>query len=214
MIVLKNITKEFDGVKVLNDINITFKENKITSILGGSGVGKTTLLNIIAGLTTYSGEIVNAPKKIAYAFQTPALISNLTVEENIKIACRDIEDKELNYCLKAVDILSLKDKLVKNLSVGEKQRVNFLRALLYKSNLLLIDETFSSLDIKSKLKCQELLIKYVSKGDLTVIMVTHDVGLALSFSDEIAVISKESVKVFENSEENLLKDKLFNLFKV
>ncbi len=214
MIALKNLSKEFDGVKVLDNVNLTFKKNKITSILGGSGIGKTTLLNVISGLYDYSGEISGLPKKIAYAFQTPAIISNLTVLENIKIACKDIKDGELNYCLEAVDIIKLKDKRAENLSVGEKQRVNFLRALLYKAELLLIDETFSSLDVKSKLKCEELLIKYAKEYNLTVILVTHDIGLALSVSDEITVINKDGAKTFENSSEIILKDKLFNILKV
>lgn len=211
MIVLKNISKEFDGVKILDNVNLIVKKGKITTLLGGSGVGKTTLLNAISGLIEYNGEIENLPNKIAYAFQTPALINNLTVKENIKIASPSISEEELKYCLEKVDILSLKDKPALNLSAGEKQRVNFLRALLNKANLLLIDETFSSLDIKSKLKCEELLKEYVKKGNLTVIMVTHDIGLALSVSDEIAVITKRGVEVFENFSEKLLKDKLFNL---
>ena len=211
MIVLKNISKEFDGVKILDNVNLIVKKGKITTLLGGSGVGKTTLLNAISGLIEYNGEIENLPSKIAYAFQTPALIDNLTVKENIKIASPKVCEEELNYCLEKVDILSLQDKPALNLSAGEKQRVNFLRALLNKANLLLIDETFSSLDIKSKLKCEELLKEYVKKGNLTVIMVTHDIGLALSVSDEIAVITKRGVEVLTNFSEKLLKDKLFNL---
>ena len=212
MIILKNITKEFDGVKVLDNINLTFKKGKITTLLGGSGVGKTTLLNAMSGLIEYDGKIENLPSKIAYCFQTPALINNLTVKQNIKIASPSISEEELNYCLEKVDILSLKDKPALNLSVGEKQRVNFLRALLYKPSLLLIDETFSSLDVKSKLRCEELLKEYANANNLTVIMVTHDIGLALSVSNEIVVITKSGAEVFENANEKLIKDKLFNLW--
>lgn len=213
MIILKNICKEFNGVKVLNNVNLTFKKGTITAILGGSGIGKTTLLNILANLIDYDGEIVGV-NSVAYAFQNPTLIPNLTVKENILIASK-VNEGELDYALKEVDIFSLKDKKAKNLSVGEKQRVNFLRALLNKSELLLIDETFSSLDIKSKLKCEKLLKEYVNKGNLTVILVTHDIGLALSIADEITVITKEKTEsILNDKNEKNLKDKLFNLFEV
>ena len=215
MIVLKDICKEFDGVKVLNGLNLNFKKNKITAVLGGSGIGKTTLLNILSNITAYSGEILGLNGKVAYAFQNPTLLPNLTVKENILLAVKNLDLGELDYALESVDIFSLKDKIVNNLSVGEKQRVNFLRALLCKAELLLIDETFSSLDIISKLKCEKLLREYFKKGNLTVILVTHDVGLALSLADEILIITKERVDAFLNDgNEKILKDKLFNTFEV
>ena len=213
MIVLKNICKEFDGVKVLNNVNLTFKKGTITAILGGSGIGKTTLLNVLSNLTSFDGEIIGI-SSVSYAFQNPTLIPNLTVKENILIAS-NVDESELDYALNKVDILPLKDKKASNLSVGEKQRVNFLRALLNKSELLLIDETFSSLDIKSKLACEKLLKEYVSKGNLTAIVVTHDIGLALSLADEITVITKDKTEsILNDKNEKNLKDKLFNLFEV
>ena len=87
MIILKNICKEFDGVKVLNNVNLTFKKGKITALLGGSGIGKTTILNILSNLTDYSGECIGV-NGVSYAFQNPTLIPNLTVKENILIASK------------------------------------------------------------------------------------------------------------------------------
>ncbi len=223
MIVLKNISKSFDGAKILNDLNITFKKDKITCLLGYSGIGKTTLLNILAGIEDYDGEILNLPSKISYSFQNPSLIPNLTVKENLLLVnSRATNEEILNY-LKRLDIENLENKLTKNLSFGEKQRVNFLRAILYSPELLLIDESFSSLDIKSKLLLEKLLKEYKRDNKVTVITVTHDLNLAFSLADEIVVMTKGNSLSFNLDRDSLgnltgdekeLKEKLLLLFNV
>ena len=223
MIVLKSISKSFDGIKILNELNLTFKKNKITSLLGYSGIGKTTLLNILAGLESFEGEILNLPSKIAYSFQNPSLIPNLSVKENLLIVNPSVNGEEITKYLKRLEIENLENKLANNLSFGEKHRVNFLRAILYKPELLLIDESFSSLDIKSKLLLEKLLKEYKKNNELTVITVTHDLSLAFSISDEITVLSKDKVENYSlerddlgslTTDEKTLKEKLLLLFNV
>ena len=223
MIVLKGIYKSFDNLEVLNKLNLNFKKNKITCLLGYSGIGKTTLLNILAGLESFDGEILNLPSKISYSFQNPSLIPNLTVKENLLLVNNSVSDSEITTYLKRLDIESLKNKLAKNLSFGEKQRVNFLRAILYNPELLLIDESFSSLDIKSKLLLEKLLKEYKNDNNVTVITVTHDLNLAFSLADEILVLSKDNASSFSLERDSLgnlitdektLKEKMLLLFNV
>ena len=223
MIVLKGIYKSFDNLEVLNNLNLNFKKNKITCLLGYSGIGKTTLLNILAGLESFDGEILNLPSKISYSFQNPSLIPNLTVKENLLLVNNSVSDSEITTYLKRLDIESLKNKLAKNLSFGEKQRVNFLRAILYNPELLLIDESFSSLDIKSKLLLEKLLKEYKNDNNVTVITVTHDLNLAFSLADEIIVLSKDNASSFSLERDSLgnlitdektLKEKMLLLFNV
>ena len=223
MIVLKGIYKSFDNLEVLNNLNLNFKKNKITCLLGYSGIGKTTLLNILAGLESFDGEILNLPSKISYSFQNPSLIPNLTVKENLLLVNNSVSDSEITTYLKRLDIESLKNKLAKNLSFGEKQRVNFLRAILYNPELLLIDESFSSLDIKSKLLLEKLLKEYKNDNNVTVITVTHDLNLAFSLADEIIVLSKDNASSFSlerdslgnlTTDEKTLKEKMLLLFNV
>ncbi len=219
MIVLNNLTKNFNNQTIFSGLNLSFKKGKITAILGSSGVGKTTLLNILSGLESFSGEILNKPLKISYAFQNPSLIENLTVEENILLVNSTASKEELNYLLKALNIENLASKQAKNLSFGEKQRVNFIRALLFNGELLLVDENFSSLDVKTKLSAEKLLKEYKEKKNLTVIIVTHDLSLATSIADDIVVLFNKggnivSTKIEVESERGRLKEKLLNIFEV
>ena len=223
MIVLKSICKSFDGSKILNNLNLSIKKNKITCLLGYSGIGKTTLLNILAGLEDYDGEILNLPSKISYSFQNPSLIPNLTVKENLLLVNQKVTDGEILNYLKRLDILNLENNLAKNLSFGEKQRVNFLRAILYNPELLLIDESFSSLDIKSKLLLEKLLKDYKNANKVSVVTVTHDLNLAFSLADEIIVLFKDNAFSFTLerdsfgnliTDEKKLKEQLLLLFKV
>ncbi len=219
MIVLNNITKKFNSKTIFNGLNLSFKKGKITAILGSSGVGKTTLLNILSGLESFSGEILNKPLKISYSFQNPSLIENLTVKENISLVNKSAKTEEIDYLLNALNIFSLKDSQAKTLSFGEKQRVNFIRAIIFDAELLLIDESFSSLDVKTKLLAEKLLKEYKEKKNLTVIIVTHDISLATSIANDIVVLSKKdnaviSTTVEVEEGETKLKEKLLNIFEV
>ena len=89
MIILKDVCKNYGEKTVLNNVNLTIKKGNINCVLGHSGVGKTTLLNILAGLESYQGQVVNSANKISYAFQTPCLVDTMTIEENILFASKE-----------------------------------------------------------------------------------------------------------------------------
>lgn len=201
IIELKNVSKSYDGRKIIDNLTISIPENSLVAITGKSGSGKSTILNMIGLLERIdSGSIKingnNIPninsskatmlrrKTINYLFQSYALISDITVLDNLMIAMEflDLSKKEKNdeidKVLRDLDIFILKNKKVNTLSGGEQQRVALARCILKPGNLILADEPTGSLDPKMAEIVFEL-IKYLrDKYNKTVIIVTHDILLA------------------------------------
>lgn len=201
IIELKNVSKSYDGRKIIDNLTISIPENSLVAITGKSGSGKSTILNMIGLLESIdSGSIKingnNIPninsskatmlrrKTINYLFQSYALISDITVWDNLMIAMEflDLSKKEKNdeidKVLRDLDIFILKNKKVNTLSGGEQQRVALARCILKPGNLILADEPTGSLDPKMAEIVFEL-IKYLrDKYNKTVIIVTHDILLA------------------------------------
>ena len=196
---LKNITVRFDEKKVYDSFHIAFPENKITCILGASGCGKTTLLNVIAGTVPYTGEVVDKSKKIGFIFQNPTLFSHLTVEQNIQyVLKKDIKDKKIRKektekVLREVELYDDRKKYPEELSGGMAQRVSLARAFAYESDLLLLDEPFKGMDISLKKKVIDLFIGLYEKRKNTAIMVTHDLDEAILLADKIVVLSTNCI---------------------
>jgi NitT/TauT family transport system ATP-binding protein len=196
---VKKLYKSYGAIPVFNDFNLEIKVNNITCILGPSGIGKTTLLNIICGLTSPdSGDISDFKEKtFSYIFQEPRLLKWKTVYENIFFVLRDIFPQEKSKIItdKLIDIVGLKsfkyyypDKI----SGGMAQRVSIARAFAYPSEILLMDEPFKSLDIKLKKKLIDSFFYLWELDKRTVIFVTHDVDEAAYLGDEIFILEDTS----------------------
>ncbi len=192
MIELKKVTKKYDKT-IFENLDFQFKDQQITCIIGESGIGKTTLLKMIAGLTDYQGSI-DGVGKISYIFQEDRLILNLTVLKNLQLICPDKSIEEIRDMLQ---LLKIEDKMYRyprELSGGEAKRVSIARAFLYDGDVILMDEPFSSLDLSLKLD----LIRYFSdiwaKKSKTVLFVTHDVDEALLLAHEIYVLKDGLLK--------------------
>ncbi len=188
MIKLCNVFKNYSKLSVFNGLSLEIKENEITCILGESGSGKTTLLNILANLTDYSGEVDKV--KCSYVFQKPNLFPNLTVKQNLLLVNKN-EEKIENISKK----LKIYDKLnayPKHLSGGQAQRAAFARGVLYDADLLLMDEPFSSLDLKVKIQMINDFAENLKENKKTVVFVTHDVEEAHMLANR-AVILKNGV---------------------
>ena len=179
MIRLKDISKRYGALCVYDHFDLDIEEGKITCILGSSGSGKTTLLNILSGLTSYEGEI-DPQKKCAYIFQQPRLVSNLTVRGNLKLVCR--EEEKIVSMLEKVELSDKADAYPVELSGGQAQRVSVARAFLYPSDLLLMDEPFSSLDTALKIRLIEVFCSLWREEKRTVVFVTHDAEEAYMLS--------------------------------
>ncbi|MFD2287634.1 ATP-binding cassette domain-containing protein [Pedobacter petrophilus] len=188
-----NITKRIKTYKGWEDLNINtqFETGKITRITGPSGVGKTTLLKILAGLVTpnqgvikFNGELwFDAKTKfsrriqernVGFVFQDYALFPNMTVEEHLKYGTKDIAYIDQLLAIGAME--SFRQHLPGKLSGGQQQRLAILRALSTKPALLLMDESFSALDKKLKSNLLAQLMALFAAQGITVLLVTHNEG--------------------------------------
>ena len=210
MLKLKNITKDYitagSKVQALKGISINFRENEFVSILGQSGCGKTTLLNIIGGLDKYtSGDLIINGKStkefkdrdwdayrnhsIGFVFQSYNLIPHQTILSNVELALTlsGVSKKERKQrAIKALEEVGLGEQIHKKpnqLSGGQMQRVAIARALVNDPDIILADEPTGALDTKTSIQIMEIL-KNISKNKL-IIMVTHNPEIAEKYSSRI-----------------------------
>ncbi|MCH9276272.1 ABC transporter ATP-binding protein [Bifidobacterium amazonense] len=215
MLELKNITKSFGDTHVLNGISLTLDNGQIMSILGPSGGGKTTLLNIILGITDptsgqiiYNGEdLTQVPMEkrgFNIVFQDYALFPNLTAYENITYGLRNnpgiSSEKEIKELISLLGLEEHLNKRIDELSGGQKQRVALARTLVMKPKLLLLDEPLSALDgvIKESIKAK--IKQIVDQYKLTTIMVTHDPEEACTMSDKVLIINHGKIAQYDTPE--------------
>ena len=211
---IKNLCKSFGENRIYENFNIEFESDKVNCIIGESGGGKSTLLNIISGLSNLdSGEIIGANKEeISYIFQEDRLIPWLTIKQNMELFIYDYFNKEEgNIKLKEVftllNISGIENKYPEKLSGGMKQRVNIARALLKPSKVILMDEPFKSLDYKTKYSIMDELKTIFTKENRLVIFVTHDVDEAIFMGDIIYVLGGKPFNIKGIFRENLLDNK-------
>jgi len=189
-IIIDKLNKSFDGKKVLSDFSTVLKYGEVNCIMGQSGCGKTTLLNIIMGIdSSFSGSISEIPRRIACVFQEDRLCEDFSALTNLRIVAANhaIKDDDIrNKCIKVLSELGLSKcmmQAVKTLSGGEKRRVAIGRALVFDSELIILDEAFKGLDSKTKLSIMQY-VKQSCEGK-TVIVVTHYIEEAEFFGGTI-----------------------------
>lgn len=216
MLSLRNIKKSYNGNEILKGITLDIQKGEIISILGPSGGGKTTLLNLILGITDidegqllYDGEnITNVPmeqRDFNIVFQDYALFPNLNAYQNIVYGLKNkpkvSTKEEVDDLIDLLDLRSHLDKSVDQLSGGQKQRVALARTLVMKPKVLLLDEPLSALDgvIKESIKNR---IKTIAKEfDLTTIIVTHDPEEALTLSDRVLILNGGMISQYAEPQE-------------
>ncbi len=205
LIDLRHIHKEFDGVTVLHDINLSIRKKEFVTLLGPSGCGKTTLLRIIGGFETAdSGEVLfegseisSLPpykRRVNTVFQKYALFPHLNVFDNVafglklkKMSKEEIR-RRVNDMLELVNLPGYAKRRVNALSGGQQQRVAIARSLVNEPEVLLLDEPLGALDLKLR-KGMQLELKSMQKRlGITFLYVTHDQEEALTMSDTIVVM--------------------------
>lgn len=186
---IKNLCKRYGDRIVYENFNLEIEDGKITAVLGESGSGKTTLLNCIAGITPYDGEIT--PVSCSYVFQTPRLVPNLTVLKNLLLIKRD--EAEARKALAAVRLTDKENAYPVTLSGGEAQRVSLARALLFGGDMWLLDEPFSSLDLRLRNEISRLFLDVFHGGNATAVFVTHSVDEAIALGDRIIVLKNGEI---------------------
>lgn len=202
MIELKNISKTYGNLQVLKNFNMKFDDNMITCLFGPSGVGKTTIANIVAKLVVVeSGSLTGIENAVfSYVFQEPRLLEWYSVYDNIDFVLKDVYSLEkrkkiINNYIDMVELSEYKDYKPKALSGGMAQRVSLARAFAYPSNVLIMDEPFKGLDMKLK---QEMILsfkKLFNESKRTVLFITHDIDEAILLSNTIYKIKDHPAEI-------------------
>lgn len=203
---VSGIAKKFGQLQVFSDLSLEFPKDKITAILGPSGCGKTTLLKILAGLIKPDQGSVESTVKLSFLFQEPRLLPWLNIRQNLALVLQDKlpaadVDKQIAYYLQAVGLLEYQRFYPGQLSGGMKQRAAMARALSCPAELLLMDEPFKSLDLKTRYQLVSDFLRLWSQKPNTVVVVTHDVKEAVWLGDQILVLSEKPARLlarFEN----------------
>lgn len=197
---LKKIYHDEDGETLaLNDINFSVYENEFISIIGPSGCGKSSILSILSEVDNKSsGTIKYKDKnfKFGYMLQKDSLFEWLTVLDNCLLGLKirkELTDENKKRVINLLDTYGLKDfknKYPSSLSGGMRQRVALIRTLAINPDILFLDEPFSALDYQTRLSLSDEIYQIIKKEKKTVIMVTHDIGEAISMSDRIIILTK------------------------
>ena len=207
LIRLEGVSKTFDDTMVLDDLELSIRENEFMTLLGPSGCGKTTTLRIIGGFekpdkgrVLFDGkDITNlSPNKrqLNTVFQKYALFPHMNIEENIAFGLKIkgkskayIRDK-ISYALKLVNLDGYEKRSVDSLSGGQQQRIAIARAIVNEPRVLLLDEPLGALDLKLRQDMQYELIRLKNELGITFLYVTHDQEEALTMSDTVVVMNQ------------------------
>ena len=195
MIKLTDISVNFDKKSVIDNLNFTFEKGTKYAILGESGCGKTTILNVIASLIKPRHGTVEKGKdlKVSYVFQEPRLFEWQTVSENVTMVIDKPKYEADKIARDLLSKLGLADSLSlypNELSGGMKQRVSIARALAFEPDILLLDEPFQALDNETKDKVADYVFN--AMNNKTVIMVTHDES-DIKYADQIIKINASPI---------------------
>ncbi|MBC6611209.1 ATP-binding cassette domain-containing protein [Hymenobacter sp. BT507] len=227
MIEIHNIQKSFDGNAVLKGITCTFETGKCNLLLGGSGTGKSVLLQCIVGLMkpdlgsiTFDGTVFTNNKvnirqeirrKIGMLFQGSALFDSMTVYENtefpLKMLTPEMTKEErrdrVEFCLKRVGLENAGNKMPSEISGGMKKRVGIARAIAPNCTYLFCDEPNSGLDPLTSLKIDELIHEITHEYNITTAIITHDMNSVVEIGDHIIFLHK-GMKLWDGDKETIL----------
>jgi len=196
-------------ISVLEKISFKIKEGTITAIIGPSGCGKSTILNTLSGLTPISSGQIEAHGKIGYMFQKDNLFPWLNILNNVTIGLKIKKIKDNENINEAIEMLNkygvgeFAKRYPHELSGGMRQRVSLIRTLMTKPDILLLDEPFSALDAQTKISVSEDIYKIIRSEGKTAMIVTHDISEAISFADQIIVLTKRPARLSQIFDINL-----------
>ena len=224
---IKNLSYSFGNNPILKDINIHVNKNEMVAIVGSSGVGKSTLFNLIAGvLKKQVGEItINGSNdyigKVAYMLQKDLLFEHKTIIDNVilPLIIAKVNKKEAleegNKILKQFNLDKYANKYPQQLSGGMRQRVALIRTYMFKRNIFLLDEAFSALDAITKKELHRWYLDLKKEFNLTTLLITHDIEEAVFLSDRIYILGNKpgeiigEIKIKINPNEDIDVQRLF-----
>jgi NitT/TauT family transport system ATP-binding protein len=199
---IANLRKAYGESQVLGGIDLSFQEGSITVVLGPSGCGKTSLLNILAGLDEdYSGSVTGfGSGKVSYVFQEDRLLPWMSAADNVAFVLRDRMERARARTVaeEALASVGLSESTYMKpglLSGGMRRRVALARAFAYPSDAILLDEPFSSLDLKTRIAVMDLFMDLRTRDGRSAVVVTHDVREAIYLGDRIATLSDKPARI-------------------
>ena len=200
---VKGVSKSFDGEEIIRDISLNLQEGEIVSLLGVSGGGKTTLFNLIAGLTVpdegniyLQGEdVTGKPGNVSYMLQKDLLLPYRTILDNVALPLTvrgmkksEAREKAAGY-FEEFGLDGAEMKYPSEVSGGMKQRAALLRTYLFSEKVALLDEPFSALDMLTKASVHEWYLDVMEKIKLSTLFITHDIDEAILLSDRIYLLT-------------------------
>ena len=212
-IVLKNISKFFDDMEILRDINIEVKEGELVSILGPSGSGKSTIFNILTNLINSDRGEVEVNGDLSYMYQKDMMVPWKKVIDNIGIPIiikgnsKKNAREEVKKHIDEFGLNGFEYKYPSQLSGGMKQRANFLKTYLTSNDIMLLDEPFGALDSITRRKMQKWLLDLTKEINSTILLITHDIEEAILLSNRIYIISEKPAIIKGEIKVNLPKER-------
>ena len=200
-IIIKNFSCSYEQKTIFQNFDVTFEQGKINVVLGGSGIGKTTLLNAMASLKSYDGSIEGCEGGVSYIFQKDRLIPSISVYKNLDLVLKAVvKDKRvrketIESTAEALEISDVLNSLPSEISGGQAQRASMARAFLFPSDVLLLDEPFKALDTSLKARLINKFVALQRQSKKTVVFVTHAIDECLLCADNYFVFAANPVEV-------------------
>jgi len=199
-LVVEDVSFGFGPVAVFEGLSLAIDRGEFVAVVGPSGCGKTTLLNLFSQFIKPQVGRVVCDERVRMVYQTDSLFPWQTVRENIELGLRDLAShderrRQLDQMLKLIKLEGFADHYPHQLSGGMRQRVELARALIGDSDVLLLDEPFSSLDYLTRIRMRNELARMLDQLPRTVVLVTHDIEEAAQLADRIIVLSDRPARI-------------------
>ena len=208
-LIVKNVHKSYDGREIIRGINLTLHEGELVCLLGVSGGGKTTLFNVISGLTAPEQgqvfldgeEITGKPGKISYMLQKDLLLPYRTIEDNVALTLmiRGMKKKDARAQVAPYfaefGLEGTEKKYPRQLSGGMRQRAALMRTYMFSRNVALLDEPFSALDTITKSAMHTWYLNIMEQIHLSTLFITHDIDEAILLSDRIYLLTGQPLSL-------------------